>query len=89
MIAHIGEVEDDQVGGTGDPVGGFAGVNDERFAFLMDVLFVRMAVNHQVVCLNFCDFRDVMVGVGHVNAFATYDVFIAIFVNFTPKTVNN
>ena len=89
MIAHVGEVEDDQMSGTSDPISGFSGVDDECFAISTNVLLVCVAVNYQVVYPAFDDLRDVMVCVGHINVFTVDDAFVAIFVYFTAETVDN
>ena len=89
MIAHVGEVENDQMSGTGDPVGSLSRIDDECFALSPNILLVCMAENYEVIYPALDDLRDVMVCVGHIDVFDADDAFIAIFVYFTAETVDN
>ena len=89
LIAHVGEVENDQMSGTSDPVGSLSRIDDECLTLSTNILLVCMAENYQIIYLAFDDLRDVMVCVGHIDAFAVDDAFIAIFVYFAAETVDN
>ena len=77
------------MGFSGDPVGGFAGIDDEGVVEAADVLVMGMAVDDQVIHAAVDNFIEIMLGVGHEDLYAAEFTFINDIVDFAAERADD